>query len=1016
MIKNNTTRLSVVASAIALALLSKTSNAVEIVSGNEMTNVILTGSDFEWSGSGTTAKVGVDNLYNYWDANPGSYVRVISGTTVSTDINLGVNGGRNLGLEGLSTFDVYGNITGSVVSGEGGSLNIGANFLDSYSGVTAVFLGSTSRQGSFQELDSINVNAQVLQIERGSSVTLGEGDSLKLARSWFDLSTNTFVADLPDNTAFVNDGRVEQLGANSLVDIRGIFMNDYQYVLQGGALKIKNDAYIRGQGTFDQSAGTTNTVKGDLIIQDLATYNMYGGQLNADSISSGSSYSSTYISDGVDINGEQRWILTGVDIGEADGRFNYVDGAVRMKGDLYIRAGGLLGQDIVMDAGELFGAKNMYLGTLDDSLTDFGGQGVGALASGSITMNGGFNRVVEDMVIGEQATMTQNGGLNDIGGNLYIDGGSYTQNSGGNTIAGSLWLGDGGQYTMNGGQLNVGEIMSSGNTTGYCQQVALGAGYIAGNNCDQLGTPLTTVSASINYINGGIRLTNSNLSVSQNGVLGNSLLIDEANETFGAVNMTVGTATTTNGGSINQSTGQNLIRNILRIEANGDYSLSGGRLEFGSFTGPGKINFTGGGIYSGSDITIGTSGSVGSSLTLSSGMTLSAQKTWRDPRNNVVIDAGADLVLDGGELIASGIVRNGTFNYVSGLLDLNNLTIGSNGLFGSLTLTGSQRLYVRDNITIEAGATFEIGSLPGGSSAIYGNATITNSGGLVLNNGSLDASQINNVGAGSFIFNRGSLSLASLNIGNTGLLGQTVSLDASRNINAGNLNIEAGSRLEITGGSSRATNLTNQGVVVVGASGQLSGNTYVQDQAVAVTTVDGVLSANVVISDGQLNGSGTITGSLSNAGNFNPGNSPGLLSVNGDFTQSANGTLTIELGGLLSGSEFDIVDVGGTANLAGTLNLDLFDLGGGPFTPGLGDTFDFLTAETITGGFDLLTLAALGNGLGWQLDYLYDEIGTIDVARMTVVSVSAVPVPAAVWLFGSGLIGLIGMAKRKARA
>jgi hypothetical protein len=28
----------------------------------------------------------------------------------------------------------------------------------------------------------------------------------------------------------------------------------------------------------------------------------------------------------------------------------------------------------------------------------------------------------------------------------------------------------------------------------------------------------------------------------------------------------------------------------------------------------------------------------------------------------------------------------------------------------------------------------------------------------------------------------------------------------------------------------------------------------------------------------------------------------------------------------------------------------------------------------------------------------------------------AVPVPAAVWLFGSGLLGLIGVARRKARA
>ena len=39
--------------------------------------------------------------------------------------------------------------------------------------------------------------------------------------------------------------------------------------------------------------------------------------------------------------------------------------------------------------------------------------------------------------------------------------------------------------------------------------------------------------------------------------------------------------------------------------------------------------------------------------------------------------------------------------------------------------------------------------------------------------------------------------------------------------------------------------------------------------------------------------------------------------------------------------------------------------------------------------------------------------GTEDLAYSLVISTSAVPVPAAVWLFGSGLIGLIGIARRK---
>ena len=37
----------------------------------------------------------------------------------------------------------------------------------------------------------------------------------------------------------------------------------------------------------------------------------------------------------------------------------------------------------------------------------------------------------------------------------------------------------------------------------------------------------------------------------------------------------------------------------------------------------------------------------------------------------------------------------------------------------------------------------------------------------------------------------------------------------------------------------------------------------------------------------------------------------------------------------------------------------------------------------------------------------------IATATVTTMTVNPVPIPAAVWLFGSGLIGLIGIARRK---
>jgi hypothetical protein len=72
-------------------------------------------------------------------------------------------------------------------------------------------------------------------------------------------------------------------------------------------------------------------------------------------------------------------------------------------------------------------------------------------------------------------------------------------------------------------------------------------------------------------------------------------------------------------------------------------------------------------------------------------------------------------------------------------------------------------------------------------------------------------------------------------------------------------------------------------------------------------------------------------------------------------------------------------------------------------------------ADTINGNFDQWTLAALGGNLGWQVDVLTDAIGITDVVRLSVVP-SAVPVPPSVWLFGSGLLGLIGIARRRQAA
>ncbi|HSJ03476.1 MAG TPA: autotransporter domain-containing protein, partial [Verrucomicrobium sp.] len=125
-----------------------------------------------------------------------------------------------------------------------------------------------------------------------------------------------------------------------------------------------------------------------------------------------------------------------------------------------------------------------------------------------------------------------------------------------------------------------------------------------------------------------------------------------------------------------------------------------------------------------------------------------------------------------------------------------------------------------------------------------------------------------------------------------------------------------------------------------------------QPSAVAATLVEqGRLSVNTVLRSpfvnvgnaGILGGSGLIIGNVSNDGIVAPGNSIGTLAIRGNFRQSRQGTLEIEVGSL---SHFDQLVVSGTARLGGTLKV-----AGKGHEFEYGDLYPFLHAGRITGRF-----------------------------------------------------------------
>lgn len=109
-----------------------------------------------------------------------------------------------------------------------------------------------------------------------------------------------------------------------------------------------------------------------------------------------------------------------------------------------------------------------------------------------------------------------------------------------------------------------------------------------------------------------------------------------------------------------------------------------------------------------------------------------------------------------------------------------------------------------------------------------------------------------------------------------------------------------------------------------------------------------VTRTGLKVSGGVLNGTGLITGDVVlDGGSFKPGHSPGSIVINGNYTQTANGSLDLELGGITPGTGYDQLIVNGTANLAGTLNI----LPYGGFAPVEGSNFELLDYYSLLGNF-----------------------------------------------------------------
>lgn len=120
----------------------------------------------------------------------------------------------------------------------------------------------------------------------------------------------------------------------------------------------------------------------------------------------------------------------------------------------------------------------------------------------------------------------------------------------------------------------------------------------------------------------------------------------------------------------------------------------------------------------------------------------------------------------------------------------------------------------------------------------------------------------------------------------------------------------------------------------------------------------------VEINGGVLSGRGTITGSVNNGGRLEVGgdNATETLTITGNYTQLASGTLALEIEGTGAGDK-DLLKVGSSGTnavtLDGTFELELIN----GFSPVLDDSFLLIDHGTSTGSFSSVNVPGLGGGL-----------------------------------------------------
>ena len=306
--------------------------------------------------------------------------------------------------------------------------------------------------------------------------------------------------------------------------------------------------------------------------------------------------------------------------------------------------------------------------------------------------------------------------------------------------------------------------------------------------------------------------------------------------------------------------------------------------------------------------------------------------TGRDGDQASRLTAEADLVIGGAGGVGRLLVEDGASAVIAGSLGVfTPASEGEDAPRSRVEVLGSGSALAARDVLLFASGTVEVGA---GASLTVSNATT--------------------IGGGSAVFVSGNATLGTVNVlANDGPIFALIS-PAAR-VSAASLTVAGGTVAIVSGAQLTVPTLTMNG--------------------------------------GILSGRGRVVGNVvQNGGEILPGQSPGTLTIEGDFIQNG-GRIVMEIGGLTPGMQFDQLVVTGDFSLTSNGVIELAFVDG--FAPAAGETFALFDVD---GAFDSdAAFAVSGLEDGWQFDTAFDPAtGGFTLTSLT--DAVAVPEPGALAL------------------